>query len=65
MRRLKCILLAIVICASMFMVVKADNQFSSDDIDISDLLFGETTEDISYETPSFSDMELVAENDNV
>jgi len=65
MRRLKCVLLVIVICASMFTVARADGGFSSDDIDISDLLFGETNEDISYATPSFSDMELVAENDSL
>lgn len=65
MRRLKCVLLVIVICASMFTVARADGGFSSDDIDISDLLFGETNEDISYVTPSFSDMELVAENDSL
>lgn len=61
MRRFKCILLAVIIMLSVVTVASADNEYSAD-IDISDLLFGETTEDISYVTPDPGSMELVAES---
>lgn len=61
MRRLKCILLAVVIMLSVVTVASADNEYTAD-IDISDLLFGSTTEDISYKTPEVGSMELVAES---
>lgn len=65
MRRLKCILLTIVIALSVVTVISADEGFSSEDIDISDLIFNETVEDVSLETPAFSDMQLVAENESM
>lgn len=61
MRRLKCILLAVVIMLSVVTIASADNKFSAD-IDISDLLFGATTEEVSYVTPEVDSMELVAES---
>lgn len=64
MRRLKSFLLAIVMLLSVVTVVSADGGYSAD-IDISDLLFGETTEDISYTIPDFSSMELVSEGENI
>lgn len=64
MRRLKSFLLAVVMLLSVVTIVSADGGYSAD-IDISDLLFGETTEDISYATPELSSMELVAESENI
>ncbi len=65
MRRLKCILLTIAIMLSVVTVISADEGYSTDDIDISDLLFSEEVEDISLATPLLSDMELVAENESI
>ncbi len=65
MRRLKCILLATVIMLSAVTVMSLAEGFSSDDVDISDLIFEETTEDISLKTPAFSDMNLVAQNEDI
>ena len=64
MRRLKCILLSCLIALSVFTVASAQEGYSSD-IDISEFLFDDTVEDISLATPKFSDMQTVAENENL
>jgi len=63
MRRLKCILLTLALMLSVVTVISADEGYSVD-IDISDLLFDDTVEEVSLSTPAFSDMDLVAENEN-
>jgi len=64
MRRLKCILLTLALMLSVVTVISADEGYSVD-IDISDLLFDDTVEEVSLSTPAFSDMDLVAENENL
>lgn len=65
MRKLKCLILAFIIAVSTVVIAGAETSDSTEDMDLSDFLFDDTSSDISTVTPDLSEMILVDESEKL